>query len=97
VNARVSRSLAYFAREERYLSRAAPNIIGRWIERFVKSLERVQLFEHIRGKAPPVTSSIGEQIVEVAHGRIAIVPSRRQAIGDSRETRAEYLRLDDRW
>ena len=94
---RVWRSLAYFACGERYLGRAAPNIIRRWIERFVKGLEPVQLFEHIRGKAPPAASSVGEQIVEGARGRIAIVPSGRQAIGDPREMRAEYLRLDDRW
>jgi len=79
----------------RYLSRAAPDIIGRWIQRFVKSLEPVQLFEHIRGKAPAATPSVGEEIVEVAPRGIAIVPSSRQAIGDPRETRAEYLRLDD--
>src|SRR5438552_12242569 len=82
------------SRDERYLGRASPDIIRRRIERFVKSLERVQLFEYFRGKALPSASPVGEQIVEVALRGIAIVPSRSEAVGDPRKTRAEHFRLD---
>lgn len=71
-----------------------PEIIGPWVERFVESLEPVQFFEHSRRKAFPSTSSVGQQLVEVARSGITIVPSSSETIGDPRQTGAERVRLD---